>query len=528
MWEGAYSSTGAYAVGNAVSDANGSSYINIDGLNTGDPASTGAADWSLLASVGATGPQGIQGPTGSQGIQGNTGPQGDQGIQGVQGITGPQGDQGIQGNTGANGATGATGATGQGFNFAGAYGGTGTTYNPYDVTTENGSSYVCNTNCNTEDPATSVSIPDNNWSLLASVGATGPQGIQGPSGTQGIQGITGPQGDQGIQGVQGITGPQGDQGIQGNTGANGATGATGATGQGFNFAGAYGGTGTTYNPYDVTTENGSSYVCNTNCNTEDPATSVSIPDNNWSLLASIGATGPQGIQGPSGTQGVQGITGPQGDQGSPGHHRATGRSRHPGQYRSEWCNRRHGCNRPGLQLHRRLRRHGLYLQPLRRDHRERLELRVQYQLQQRGSGHLCFHSRQQLVAIGFDRRHWAARASRLERNERHRRSDGCDRAVRQRRDEWHERHEWRNRRHGCNRPGLQLRRCLRRHGLYLQPLRRDDGERLDLRVQYQLQLRGSGHLCFHSRTTTGRYWLRSAPLGSKGQLARTERTAPTE
>ena len=106
MWEGAYSSTGAYAVGNAVSDANGSSYINIDGLNTGDPASTGAADWSLLASVGATGPQGIQGPTGIQGIQGPTGPQGDTGVQGIQG---PTGSQGIQGPTGPQGIQGIQG-----------------------------------------------------------------------------------------------------------------------------------------------------------------------------------------------------------------------------------------------------------------------------------------------------------------------------------------------------------------------------------------------------------------------------------
>src|SRR5271156_1919554 len=53
IWEGAYSPTGVYTVGEAVSDANGSSYINITGNNNGDP-STDMTDWSLLASLGRT------------------------------------------------------------------------------------------------------------------------------------------------------------------------------------------------------------------------------------------------------------------------------------------------------------------------------------------------------------------------------------------------------------------------------------------------------------------------------------------
>ena len=220
---------------------------------------------------------------------------------------------------------GVTGPTGQGFNFVPGYS-NANTYNPYDVTTENGSTYECVNNCNTEDPATSVTNLDGNWVLFAqagaagavgATGAVGPTGPQGDTGMQGAVGPTGPQGDMGMQGLVGATGPQGDTGTQG---------VTGPTGQGFNFVPGYS-NANTYNPYDVTTENGSTYECVINCNTEDPATSVMNLDGNWVLFAqagaagavgATGAVGPTGPQGDTGMQGAVGPTGPQGDMGLQG------------------------------------------------------------------------------------------------------------------------------------------------------------------------------------------------------------------
>ena len=211
---------------------------------------------------------------------------------------------------------GVTGPTGQGFNFVPGYS-NANTYNPYDVTTENGSTYECVINCNTEDPATSVMNLDGNWVLFAqagaagavgATGAVGPTGPQGDTGMQGAVGPTGPQGDMGMQGLVGPTGPQGDTGAQG---------VTGPTGQGFNFVPGFN-NANTYNPYDVTTLNGSTYECVINCNTEDPATSVMNSDGNWVLFAQAGAAGATGTPGAVGPIGPTGPTGADGMDGAPG------------------------------------------------------------------------------------------------------------------------------------------------------------------------------------------------------------------
>ena len=138
-----------------------------------------------------------------------------------------------------------------------------TSYNPYDVVTENGSSYdaiQASTSAAPQDPATSPAY----WTLEAAAGAAGATGAQGTAGSIGATGVTGPTGATGVagtngtngtngsNGANGATGATGPQGIGGANGTNGANGATGATGQGFNFTGPYN-AATSYNPYDVVT-----------------------------------------------------------------------------------------------------------------------------------------------------------------------------------------------------------------------------------------------------------------------------------
>lgn len=70
--------------------------------------------------------------------------------------------------------------------------------------------------------------------------------------------------------------------------------------------------GTTYTLNQGVSYNGSSYVALAG-STNDPP-----PSANWSLLASKGDAGPQGVAGPQGIQGVAGPAGPQGTQGIQG------------------------------------------------------------------------------------------------------------------------------------------------------------------------------------------------------------------
>ena len=70
----------------------------------------------------------------------------------------------------------------------------------------------------------SVSLNNNNVSLIELSGAQGAQGIAG------LQGIQGPTGPQGLSGPTGATGPQGIQGPPGNDGATGPQGPIGLTG----------------------------------------------------------------------------------------------------------------------------------------------------------------------------------------------------------------------------------------------------------------------------------------------------------
>ena len=105
--KGAWGPAGTYVIGDTVT-VNGSSYVNITGANNGSP-DTDSADWTLLASAGATG---ATGANGTAGATGPTGPAGTNGTNGATGPTGPAGPTGLTGTSGTAGATGAQGATG--------------------------------------------------------------------------------------------------------------------------------------------------------------------------------------------------------------------------------------------------------------------------------------------------------------------------------------------------------------------------------------------------------------------------------
>ena len=141
-----------------------------------------------------------------------------------------------------------------GFNFTKAWSSI-TTYNPTDVVTELGSTFVAiQTNTNIDPNTDYFNNSGLNWQLLAQAGATGATGpanttvsvgttmTGAPGTTAAVVGVTGPgtlalnftipQGITGPTGPAGATGSQGLQGPAGPTGATGATGAQGATGAG--------------------------------------------------------------------------------------------------------------------------------------------------------------------------------------------------------------------------------------------------------------------------------------------------------
>ncbi|MED4071126.1 hypothetical protein P4602_07620, partial [Priestia endophytica] len=239
---------------------------------------------------------------------------------------------GVRGATGATGATGVTGIGLEGvvpFNASAAPG-----YLAGQVVTYNGSLYIA-------DIASPRGIPGSSpdYTLLASRGATGPAG---PTGVSGAPGPTGPQGSTGLglEGVvpfsvasapsypagqvvtyngslyiadiaspSGLPGSSPDytllaaSGSTGPTGAQGATGATGATGVGFdegivtfNAASA-----PFYRAGELVAFDGSLYVANVNSPIGIPGSSE-----DYTLIASGGATGPTGAPGPTGITGETG------------------------------------------------------------------------------------------------------------------------------------------------------------------------------------------------------------------------------
>ncbi len=264
-WKGAWSATGSYIKDDVVG-YNGASWFCLAPVsNSNSTPDTDPTKWALLASQGATGPQG---PTGLTGPAGSAGAQGPAGANGATGPAGPQGPAGSDGATGATGPQGPIGLTGP----AGPQGPAGST---------------------------------------GPTGATGPAGPQGPAGNDGAIGPTGPQGPIGLTGPagpQGATGPQGPIGLMGPAGSNGTSGLDGKT--------VLNGTS---NPTSEGAD-GDFYINTSTSMLFGPKSNGSWP-NGISLVGPqgpAGQTGPAGPTGATGSAGIQGPIGPQGAAGSNG------------------------------------------------------------------------------------------------------------------------------------------------------------------------------------------------------------------
>ncbi|MCM3538544.1 collagen-like protein [Priestia endophytica] len=260
---------------------------------------------------------------------------------------------GVRGATGATGATGVTGIGLEGvvpFNASAAPG-----YLAGQVVTYNGSLYIA-------DIASPRGIPGSSpdYTLLASRGATGPAGPTGVSGAPGPTGATGVGFDEGVvtfnaasapfyragelvafdgslyvanvdspSGIPGssedytliasggATGPTGVTGVTGATGVTGSTGVTGTTGFGLEGVEAFSAASAPFYPAgQVVTYEGSLYIADVASPSGTPDTS---PD--YTLLAlagATGATGETGVTGITGSTGATGITGSTGATGATG------------------------------------------------------------------------------------------------------------------------------------------------------------------------------------------------------------------
>ena len=299
---------------------------------TGATGLTGpAGSAGLTGPAGPAGSTGLAGPAGPTGSTGPIGPAGPAGPVGLTGSIGPVGPAGPVGPTGSAGPQGTPGTNGSSFTFTGLFN-PATSYSPNDVATFNGSTYVAtvsNQGGGTPDQNTA------NWTLMAeaglpgAAGSTGPAGPVGPAGSPGSTGPAGPAGSTGSIGPAGPVGPSGPAGSTGSigpagplgpvgpTGSAGPQGTPGTNGTSFNFTGLFN-AATSYNPNDVATWNGSTYVAtvaNQGGSTPDQNTA------NWALMAeagSPGSAGPAGSIGPAGPAGSTGLTGPTGPTGPAG------------------------------------------------------------------------------------------------------------------------------------------------------------------------------------------------------------------
>ena len=292
-FQGTYSSITNYGLNDVVAFA-GSSYISTMASNHGNSPGLPTGVWTLLASVGDTG------PAGPAGIQGTAG------AAGIQGPTGTPGDSGPAGKDGAPGKPGLV--------YQGVYQSVDN-YTLGDVVLWQGSSWaslVTGNHGNTPDQSPSY------WGILTQQGLqglTGATGAPGPQGILGALGPVGPPGERGDQGLQGIPGQAGAQGIPGTTGVTGLSGPMGPQGPagpvGLSFRGAYQ-SSANYALADGVQYNGTGYVslvAGNHGNTPDQSPAA------WALFA---AAGTPGAAGATGAQGALGLTGPQGAQGVPG------------------------------------------------------------------------------------------------------------------------------------------------------------------------------------------------------------------
>jgi hypothetical protein len=161
VWQGAWSSSGNYAVNDAVSYG-GTSYLSLTASNMGQRPDLYPASWAVLAAAGAAGAAGATGATGA---------------------TGPQGPAGATGVAGATGATGATGAVGM--NFRGVWS-AAAGYAVNDSVTFGGATYLAVAAGNNQEPDLYPQV----WTVLAAAGATGPAGVQGAAATVSVGTVT--------------------------------------------------------------------------------------------------------------------------------------------------------------------------------------------------------------------------------------------------------------------------------------------------------------------------------------------------
>ncbi|SEB65908.1 DNRLRE domain-containing protein [Terriglobus roseus] len=262
-WQGSYDSGTNYATNDAVA-WHGQSWLSMHNTNHGNTPEISAADWTLLAAMGATGSQGLPGTIGPQGPPGDIGLPGAKGTTGAQGLTGPQGAAGLQ--------------------YLGLYD-SGTNYALHDAVTYGGGTWISLQETNHGNTPGSLSAW---WQQIAAPGLQGATGMQGAAGPTGVAGT---------QGAQGLTGPEGPQG------------------QPVHFLGAWLSTAS-YRAGDAVFYDGSAYIA-TGAVVGSPPGISSM----WSLLAQRGDTGvmgPQGAQGAAGTAGAAGPSGPIGLTGAPG------------------------------------------------------------------------------------------------------------------------------------------------------------------------------------------------------------------
>lgn len=239
-----------------------------------------AGYWSDIGKiVGPAGDNGASGTQGALGASGATGGLGYTGSIGYTGSTGSQGNLGSSGATGSTGPTGLRGSDGTSITIIGAVPNITYLVGPAAVVSGTfGDGFILNDNGH---------LAVWNGSTFADIG-----NITGPSGATGAYGYSG------------------SRGYTGSVGASGGTGPTGPSGYGFTYRGAHD-LGTTYNPYDVVTNNGSSYLKITYTDTGASLTDGS----HWNLIVSkgdqgiIGYTGSVGATGPRGATGYTGYTG---------------------------------------------------------------------------------------------------------------------------------------------------------------------------------------------------------------------------
>jgi hypothetical protein len=293
VYQGAYSSTGNYALGDVVV-FEGASYVSLTGFNVGQTPGVSPAYWGELTAqgpAGATGATGAAGPMGPQGLLGPVGPPGVTGAQGAQGIAGEAGAQGIPGTTGALGLQGPMGPQGAagpvGMSFVGAYIST-TNYGIGDGVLWQGAGWV---SLIANNQGNTPSLSPGDWAMFAASGAAGATGAQGPAGVAGLNGL---------DGLAGAVGPMGPAGAVGAAGSPGLV-----------YRGAYSSVGN-YALGDVVVFDGASWV---SLVAENVGQTPGVGSAYWGVLTSVGAPG---VAGPVGATGSMGPVGPQGMVGAAG------------------------------------------------------------------------------------------------------------------------------------------------------------------------------------------------------------------